>query len=48
MTDVSFSANNMEAIQQDQSLPHGPELAPIDTSVLGQPVIIQKTKAKKE
>jgi hypothetical protein len=40
--DVSLSEENLAVVQQGQSDPHGPELAPVDTSVLGHKVIIDK------
>ncbi len=34
----------MAIFEAGQGLPHGPELTPIDTSILGQPVKVEKVK----
>ena len=39
---MSLTENHVVAIQADQRNPFGPELSPIDTSVLGQKVVITK------
>ena len=40
-----MTENHVTAIQADQSNPFGPELSPIDTSVLGQKVVITKSSS---
>jgi hypothetical protein len=42
--DVRLSEANMVVVEAGQENPHGPELAAVDTSVLGKPVIVDRVE----
>ena len=44
IADVKLSESNMVVVDAGQVDPHGPELAAVDTSVLGKQVIIDKVE----
>jgi hypothetical protein len=46
--EVSLSEEHLTTIQAEQHNIHGPELSPVDTSVLGQEVIMQKVYSSKK
>jgi hypothetical protein len=42
ISDVSLSEENMAVVNAGQGDPHGPELAPVDTCIMVESVIIDK------
>lgn len=45
--DVSLNDHNREVVHLSQDLPNGPELAPVDTSILGKGVKVEKVGGKR-
>eukprot|EP01041_Mallomonas_annulata_P011862 gene11862-24855_t len=45
--EVKLSNEHQVTVEAGQDSPHGPELEPIDTSVIGKPITIQKVSGSK-
>ena len=42
---MKLNPQHQITVEEEQYNPNGPELAPVDTAVIGKPITIEKTKA---